>query len=100
MVFYTYTLHSRPTFKGSEQVDVIGFTYVSLLHDELLVLSPNIIRVIKSIRMRQMRYVAHMGEMRGVYKILVRIPEGKRSFGGTGHRCEDNINTDLKELRM
>jgi hypothetical protein len=40
--------------------------------------SPNVIRVIKSRRMRGAGYLAHMGEMRNAYKILVEKPEGKR----------------------
>jgi hypothetical protein len=39
--------------------------------------SPNIIRIIKSRRMRWVRHVAYMGWMRTTYKILVRKPEGK-----------------------
>jgi hypothetical protein len=40
--------------------------------------SPNIIRMIKSRRMRWVWHVAYMGEMRNAYKILVRKPEGRR----------------------
>jgi len=40
--------------------------------------SPNIVRVIKSRKMRQARHVAHMGERRGVYRVLVGNPERKR----------------------
>ena len=40
--------------------------------------SPNIVRVIKSRRMRCAGYVARMGEKRDVYRILVGKPEGKR----------------------
>jgi len=39
---------------------------------------PNIVRVIKSRRMRWARHVARMGEERGVYRVLVGKPEGKR----------------------
>jgi len=42
--------------------------------------SPNIVRAIKS-RMRWAGQVARMGERRGVYRILVGKPEGKRPFG-------------------
>jgi len=42
--------------------------------------SPNILRVIKSIRMRWAGHVARMGEKRGVYRVLVGKPEGKRSL--------------------
>jgi len=39
-----------------------------------------------------------MGERRGVYRILVGKPEGKRSLGGPRRRWEDNIKMDLQEL--
>ena len=43
--------------------------------------SPNIVRVIKSRRMRWAGHVAHMGEERGVYRVLVGKPEGRRPLG-------------------
>jgi len=49
------------------------------LHD--LLSSPNIVRVIKSRRMRWAGQVARMGERRGVYRILVGNPEGNRPLG-------------------
>jgi hypothetical protein len=51
-----------------------------LYNDELhnLYSSPNIVRVIKSRRMRWAGHVARMGEKRGVYRVLVERPEGKR----------------------
>jgi hypothetical protein len=58
--------------------------------------SQNIIWVIKSRRMRWARHVAHMGEKRDVYKILMGKPEGKRPLGRPGHICEDNIKMDLQ----
>ena len=61
--------------------------------------SPNITRVIKSRRMRWVGYVARMGERRGVYKVLVRKPEGKRPPGRARHRWEDNIKMGLQEVR-
>jgi len=55
-------------------------------NDELndLYSSPNIVRVIKSRRMRWAVHVAHMGEERGVYRVLVGKPEGKRPLGDLG----------------
>jgi hypothetical protein len=43
--------------------------------------SPNIIRVIKSRRLRWAGHVARMGERRGVYRVLVGKPEGRRPHG-------------------
>ena len=58
--------------------------------------SPNIVLVIKSRRMRWEGHVARMGEGRGVHKVLVGKPEGKRSFGRPRRRWEDNIKMDLE----
>jgi hypothetical protein len=59
--------------------------------------SPNIIRVIKSRRMKWAGHVACLGEKRGAYRILVGRPEGRRPLGGPRRRWEDNIKTDLEE---
>jgi len=48
--------------------------------------SPTIVRVLKSRRMRWVGHVAHMGERRGVRRILVGKPEGKRPLGRRRHR--------------
>jgi hypothetical protein len=58
---------------------------------------PNNVRVIKSRRMRWVGHVAHMGEGRGVYRVLVGKPEGKIPLRRTTHRCEDNIKMDIQE---
>ena len=60
--------------------------------------SPNIDRVIKTIRMRWTRHVARMGYRGGVYAVLVGKPEGKRPFGRPSHRWEDNFKMDLQEV--
>ena len=68
------------------------------LHNEeinLLYSSPNIVRVIKSRRMRWAGHVARMGEERGVYRVLVGKPEGKRPLWRPRHRWVDNIRMDL-----
>jgi len=41
---------------------------------------------------------ACMRERRGVYRVLVGKPEGKRPLGRPRHRWEDNINMDLQEV--
>jgi hypothetical protein len=45
--------------------------------------------------MRWVRHVAHMGQKRNAYRVLVGKPEGKRSLGRPMHRREDNIKTEL-----
>jgi hypothetical protein len=60
--------------------------------------SPNIGQVIKWRRMRWAGHVAHMGEERGVYRVLARKPEGKRPLGRPRRRWVDNIRTDLQEV--
>ena len=58
--------------------------------------SPNIVRVIKSRRMRWAGHVAHMGG--GPYRVLVGKPEGKRPLGRPRRRWVDNIRMDLQEV--
>jgi hypothetical protein len=58
--------------------------------------SPNIVRVIKSRRMRWAWHVARMGESRGVYRVLVGKPEGR--LGRPRRRWQDNIRLDLREV--
>jgi len=48
--------------------------------------------------MRWVGHVVHMGERRGIYRVLVRKPEGKRPLGGPRHRWEDDIKMDLQEV--
>ena len=60
--------------------------------------SPHIVRVIKSRRMRWVGYVAHMGEERGVYRVLVGKLEGKRPLGRPRRRWVDNIRMNLQEV--
>ena len=59
---------------------------------------PNIVRVVKSRRMRWVGHVAHMGEGRGVHRVLVGKPEGNRPLGRPRRRWEDNIKMDLWEV--
>jgi len=49
-------------------------------------------------KLRRMRWAVHvacMGEIRGVYRVLVGKPEGKRLFGRPRHRWQDNIKMNL-----
>ena len=58
----------------------------------------NIVRVIKSRRMRWAGHAARMGEERGAYRVLLGKPEGKRPLGRPRRRWVDNIRMYLQEL--
>jgi hypothetical protein len=73
-------------------------TFSEELHS--LYSSPNIVRVIKSRRMRWAGHVARMGEGRDFYRVLVGMPEGKRPLGRHRRRWEDNIKMDLREIEI
>jgi len=60
--------------------------------------SPNIVRVIKSRRMRWAGHVARMGEERVVYMVLVGKPVGRRPLGRPRCRWVDNSRMDLQEV--
>jgi len=60
--------------------------------------SPNIVRVIKSRRMRWAGHVARMGEDREAYRVLVRKPEERRPVGRPRRRWVVNIRMDLQEV--
>ena len=66
------------------------------LHD--LYCSPNTVGVIKSRTMRWTEHVARMEERRGIYRVLVGKPEGKRALGRLKRTWEDNIKMDLQEV--
>ena len=84
---------------GLRRDEVTG-EWMRLHNEELndLYSSPNIVRVIKSRRMRWAGHVARMGEERGVYRVLVRKPEGRRPLGRPRRRWVDNIRMDLQEV--
>ena len=81
--------------------DEVTVEWRRLHNEELndLYSSPNIVRVIKSRRMRWAGRVACMGEERGAYRVLVGKPEGKRPLGRSRRRWVDNIRMDLQEVR-
>ena len=84
---------------GSKR-DEVTRKWRKLLNEELrdLYALPNIVRVVKSRRMRWAGHVARMGDGRGVHKVLVGKPEGERPLGRPRHRWEDNIKLDLREV--
>jgi hypothetical protein len=79
--------------------DEVTIEWRKLHNEELndLYSSPNL-GVIKSRTVRWAGHVAHMGERRGAYRVLVRKPEGKRPFGRPRLVWEDNIKMDLSEV--
>ena len=84
---------------GPKMDDVTG-EWKKLHNEELsdLYALPNIVRVVKSKRMRWAGHVARMGEGRVVYRVLVGKPEGKRPLGRPRRRWEDNIKMDFQEV--
>jgi len=80
--------------------DEVTVEWRRLHNEELndLYSSPNIVRVIISRRMRWAGHVARMGEERGVYRVLVGIPERKKPLGRPRRRWVDNIRMDLQEV--
>ena len=76
----------------------MGMYYLTHIDNEELndlYSSPDIMRVIKARRMRWAGHVARVGEERGVYRVLVGKPEGKRPLGRPRHKWVDNIRMDL-----
>jgi hypothetical protein len=84
---------------GSKKDEVTG-EWRKLHNGELndLYSLPNIVRVVKSRIIRWARHVARMGEERGVHRVLVWKPEGKRPLGRPKRRWEDNIKRDVQEV--
>ena len=110
---YSLTISAQDTksvaFKGRDPVrtetvidnkiieKVNSFSYLGNMISYEMYCSRNIVRVIKSRRMRWAGHVARMGEERGVYRFLVGKQEGKRPLGRTRYRWVDNIRMDLQE---
>jgi hypothetical protein len=86
---------------GPKRDGVMG-CWRKLHNEELhnLYSSPNIIRIIKSRRMRWAEHVARMWDMRKVYRLLVGKPEGKRPLGRPRRRWMNNIKMDLLEIEL
>jgi hypothetical protein len=63
-----------------------------------IICTPDIIRQIKSRRMRWAGHVARMGEGRNLYRVLVGKPGGRRPLGRPRRRWEDGIRMDLEEI--
>ena len=87
---------------GPKRDEVTG-EWRKLHNEELkgLYASPNIVRVIKSRKMKWAGHVARMGERRGVYRVLVGKPdEGNGPLGTARRRWEDNIRMDLQEVGL
>ena len=82
---------------GAKKAEITG-EWRKLHNAELhaLYFSPNIIRSLKSRRLRWAGPVAHMEQSRNAYRVLVGKPEGKRPLGSPRHRWEDNIKMDLR----
>jgi hypothetical protein len=74
----------------------VGKLHNEELHD--LYSSHAIMRVIKPRKMRWARNVARMGKGRGVYRVLVEKPEGKKPLVRPRRKWEDNIKADLQEI--
>jgi len=82
------------------RTDKVTGKWRKLYNEELndLYSSPNVFRMIKSRKMRWVGHVARIGEMRGLYWVLVGKPKGKRRLGRPRCRWEDNIKMYLKEV--
>jgi hypothetical protein len=92
----SYPVHSS-AFNKSYYV-CVSYKFIQFLVSIDLYCSPNIVWMIKSRRMRWAGHVTHMGDRRGIFRVLVEKPEGKRSLGRARSRWEDNIKMDLQEV--
>jgi hypothetical protein len=86
---------------GPKRDEVTG-EWRKLYNEDLhnLYSSPDIIRQVKSRRMRWAGHVARMEEERIMYKVLVGKPEGKRPLGRPRRRWENGIRMDLRETGL
>jgi len=79
-LFYIFIIRSELIFRQEREEITRGWR--KLNNEELhnFYCSPNIVRVIRSNKLRWARHVARMGAVRQGYKILVRAPEGKNTW--------------------
>ena len=82
----------------SEQTGTFSLYIINRLVFITKALSVYIVQVIKSRSMRWAGHVVRMGEERGVYRVLVGKPEGKRPLGRPRRRWVDNIRMDFQEV--
>jgi hypothetical protein len=85
---------------GKCRVSVLCYNLVCQVCAWDLYSSPDIIKQVKSRRMRWAGHVARMGEERKVYKVLVGKPEGNRPLGRPRRRWEDEVRMDLMEIGL
>jgi len=77
-----------------------GESLKSRIYTHFFQLLPNNVQVIKSRRMRWAEHTAHMGERKGIYRVLVGKPEGKRPLGRPRHRWEGAPVNAVMNLRV
>ena len=99
MTGHSFFVHrtTSPNWKRRFVPEATVYSLPKLNDDDLYSL-PNIVRVVKSRRMRWAGHVARMGKDRGVHRVLVGKPEVKRPLGRPRRRWEDNIKMDLQEV--
>jgi hypothetical protein len=88
----------RSRIFGPKRDEVTGCWKKKLHNDDSLYSSPNIIRMIKSRKMRWAGHVARMGETKNAYRILVGKPEGGRPLGRPRHKWVYNIKIDHRGI--
>ena len=84
--------------RGSEYLDPRGRRMVSGFTMRIFIFCVNIVRMIKSRRLRWAGHVARMEEGSSAFKMLTGIPAGNRSLGRPKRRWEHNIRMNLKEI--